>query len=69
MLLKGQERVGDRIGWTLRGGAEGKGGCRTRAESSAESILSFGYCPTFLLSLFARRTAAAAADRSKARVA
>lgn len=45
------------------GGKEGAG-----HESSAESILSFGYCPTFLLSLFAHRTAAAA-DSSKARVA
>lgn len=54
MLPKGQERVGDRKRLDIEGEAEGRGGRRTRAESSAESILSFGYCPTFLLSLFVR---------------
>lgn len=69
MLLKGQERVGDRKRLDIEGEAEGRGGRRTRAESSAESILAFGSCPTFLLSLFVRIAAMAAADRSKARAA
>lgn len=55
----------DRIGWTLKGRQRG----RREQESSPESILLFGYCPTFLFSLFARRTAVSAAVRSEARVA
>lgn len=65
MLLKGQEGVGDRIGWTLMGrrrGKEGAGHERSHQQSPF-------YCSGTARHFSSRRTAATAADRSKARVA
>lgn len=69
MLLKGQERVGDRIGWTLKGRWRGR-----RVEDTSRVIIRVHFIVRLLpdislLLIRTRKTAGAAAVRSTAKVA